>query len=237
MPPSGTVTIEPWSAASADLHRAADIGDVDRIFFQSSGTQSFASEAARRDFRTRWLGRYLDCPADLCFVARGAEGPIAQIIPAQGGAAQAGTRPAGAKQDGAWQGETAQDGATQPTLEAGDFGAGAIVGYVIGALSDPARDSRFDDIAYFKELHLLTARYPAHLHINCAPAWRGHGIGARLIEAFCAAARDRGAAGVHVVTGEGLRNTRFYARNGFRQQGQAASNGKPVVFLARSLAP
>jgi GNAT superfamily N-acetyltransferase len=32
---------------------------IDAIFFGASGTQSFASEAERQAFRTRWLGRYL----------------------------------------------------------------------------------------------------------------------------------------------------------------------------------
>lgn len=35
-------------------------GELDAIFFSSSATQSFASEAERAAFRERWLGRYLD---------------------------------------------------------------------------------------------------------------------------------------------------------------------------------
>lgn len=110
-----------------------------------------------------------------------------------------------------------------------------IVGYVVGMLADPARDPRFDDIAYFRELAPATARYPAHLHINCDPQWRGHGVGAALIAAFCKAASARGATGVHVVTGAGMRNVGFYLRNGFREVAQAHPNGKPVVMLGREL--
>lgn len=121
------------------------------------------------------------------------------------------------------------DGAAEPA------GNGAIVGYVIGTLVDPARDRRFDDIAYFRDLREATALYPAHLHINCAPQWRSRGVGATLIEAFCAEARARGAPGVHIVTGAGLRNVGFYERNGFREVGRALSNGKPVVMLGRRL--
>ena len=181
------VVIVSWSAADAGARLARDIADLDAIFFEASGTKSFASDAVRAAFRERWLGRYLRGGGDIALVAR------------QG------------------------------------TGEGPIVGYVIGALTDPAQDRRFDDIAYFRELAPVTARYPAHLHINCAPEWRSRGLGARLVEAFSDLARERGAVGVHVVTGAGLRNTRFYARNGFREVGQALSNGHPVVMLGRDL--
>ena len=78
-------------------------------------------------------------------------------------------------------------------------------------------------------------RYPAHLHINLGPAFRSRGIGARLIEAFAAVARARGAPGMHVVTGEGMRNVRFYQRCGFVEAGRTTWNGRPIIFLARSL--
>ncbi|MFN3869343.1 MAG: GNAT family N-acetyltransferase [Hyphomicrobiaceae bacterium] len=42
---------------------------MDRIFFEASNTKTFASDDARRDFRTRWLGRYLDHRPDLFHVA------------------------------------------------------------------------------------------------------------------------------------------------------------------------
>ncbi len=189
------VTIEAWSMSAAGASLAADLADMDAIFFQSSGTQSFASPEARAAFRQRWLGRYLEAPDDERFVARAG-------TPRQG---HGGPR-------------------------------AAIVGYVVGALGDPARDRRFDDIAYFQDLSALTRRYPAHLHINCAADWRSRGVGAGLIEAFCTEARRRGAPGVHVVTGAGARNAAFYARNGFLERGSAQANGKPVLFLARDLA-
>lgn len=203
---TSSVSIEPWHISAAGPFLAADMRELDAIFFQSSGTQSFADEAARVAFRQRWLGRYLN-DDDLCFVARA-------VGDAQGKAASGGS-----------------------TLDGGDRSAGRspIVGYVIGALADPARDSRFDDIAYFQDLRHVTVRYPAHLHINCDAAWRSRGVGARLVAAFCDSARSKGAPGVHVVTGQGLRNTGFYARNGFVELAQALSNGKPVVFLARDL--
>jgi GNAT superfamily N-acetyltransferase len=112
---------------------------------------------------------------------------------------------------------------------------GAVAGYLVGSFDDPARTPLFADIAYFKSFAALTADYPAQLHVNLAPLWRGQGIGARLVEEFAEAARRAGAKGVHVVTGRGMRNVGFYLANGFREAGALASNGREIVFLARSL--
>jgi len=111
-----------------------------------------------------------------------------------------------------------------------------VAGYLVGALRNPAEQARFDDIGYFKGAFAdLCRQYPAHLHINLAPAFRSLGIGARLIDAFADAARGAGAPGMHVVTGKGMRNVRFYQRCGLTEQGATVWNGRPVVFLARSL--
>jgi GNAT superfamily N-acetyltransferase len=113
---------------------------------------------------------------------------------------------------------------------------GTLAGYVAGAVENPALQERFSDIAYFRgDFAGLCGRYPAHLHINLAPEFRNRGIGARLIEAFAAAARSAGAPGLHVVTGEGMRNVHFYERCGLTEQGRAPWNGGTVVLLARSL--
>lgn len=113
---------------------------------------------------------------------------------------------------------------------------GTVAGYVAGAIENPAPQARFSDIAYFRtDFADLCRRFPAHLHINLAPEFRNRGIGARLIEAFAAAARAAGAPGLHVVTGEGMRNVRFYERCGFAEHGRAMWNGGTVVLLARSL--
>ncbi len=110
-----------------------------------------------------------------------------------------------------------------------------LVGYLLGSLDDPARTPRFRDIGYFKDFAALTEAYPAHLHVNLAPAYRNVGIGAQLIDTFAVAAARAGATGVHVVTGASARNIGFYARNGFREIGRATSNTNEVVFLARRL--
>lgn len=110
-----------------------------------------------------------------------------------------------------------------------------VAGYLAGCLADPAREPLFADVAYFAVLADLTERYPAHLHINLDASWRCLGVGARLIEAFCAHAVAAGSPGVHVVTGEGARNVRFYQRCGFRLQRRFVSNASKLVMLARDL--
>jgi len=112
-----------------------------------------------------------------------------------------------------------------------------VSGYLVGSLDNPAEQQRFFDLDYYRT-HFADAcrRFPAHLHINLAPAFRSRGIGAALIEAFAAHAAATGAAGVHVVTGKGMRNVRFYERCGFAAIGSAPWNGREVLFLARTLA-
>lgn len=113
--------------------------------------------------------------------------------------------------------------------------SGAIVGYLVGSFDDPGCTARFADIGYFAELAAVTARFPAHLHVNLDAAARGGGIGSRLVEAFCAQAAAAGMPGVHVVTGKGQRNVGFYERLGFGERAVAQSNGCDVVLLGREL--
>ena len=113
---------------------------------------------------------------------------------------------------------------------------GVVVGYLAGSLDDPARTPLFSDLGYFAAFAALTATYPAQLHVNLDPGWRGRGIGSRLVETFAADAREAGAPGVHAVTSRGMCNARFYEACGFREAGAALWNGRELVFLARSLA-
>ncbi len=112
---------------------------------------------------------------------------------------------------------------------------GEVAGYLVGSVSDPARTSRFADIGYFQTFRDLTARYPAHLHVNLAGPYRGHGVGGALIERFVADARQAGAPGVHVVTSRGARNVTFYERAGFVEAGATGDGASEVVFLALTI--
>lgn len=114
---------------------------------------------------------------------------------------------------------------------------GEVLGYLAGSLSDPARTARFGDIAYFSDFRDLTARFPAHLHVNLAPQARGEGLGSQLVERFVADAAGAGAPGVHVVTSRGARNVAFYNRNGFVEVGSCGEGAREVVFLGRILDP
>jgi GNAT superfamily N-acetyltransferase len=115
--------------------------------------------------------------------------------------------------------------------------SGAVVGYLVGCLDDPARAERFRDISYYEGFADLTAHCPAHLHINLDPAWRSKGIGGRLVEAFADHAARHGASGVHVVTGAASRNVAFYQRCGFAPLREADWNGNAILIMARYLMP
>jgi len=109
---------------------------------------------------------------------------------------------------------------------------GAAVGYLVGSLRDPAQRAEFAELAYVRDFAGLTPDYPAHLHVNVKEGQRGKNVGAGLVEEFCAHVRRQGVPGLHVVTGAGMRNVRFYKRLGLREVGRAARNGGIVVMLA-----
>lgn len=110
---------------------------------------------------------------------------------------------------------------------------GGIAGYLLGCLDDPALARRFQDLSYFADFADLTARYPAHLHVNLDDPWRSRGIGARLVERFACHAAQRGVPGVHIVTGAGVRNVTFYERAGFRPLRELPWNAGRVLFMGR----
>ncbi len=61
------------------------------------------------------------------------------------------------------------------------------------------------------------ALYPAHLHVNLQEAWRGHGLGRRLVECYLKHLRALRVPGVHLhTTNLNLAACRLYERLGFR---------------------
>jgi GNAT superfamily N-acetyltransferase len=114
-----------------------------------------------------------------------------------------------------------------------------VAGYLVGAIAGPDAATRFDDDGYTAVFREAAKRYPAHLHVNLAPPYRGFGTGGRLIEAFVADAQSAGAPGVHVVTSAASDNVRFYNRNGFVEvaRTRSAENrpNDPLVFLGREI--
>ena len=112
--------------------------------------------------------------------------------------------------------------------------SGDVAGYVVGAIDDPVLSERFADVGYFAAFGDLTRKYPAHLHVNLAPAFRNRGIGGRLIEAFVAEAKRSGAPGVHVVTSANSDNVRFYNRNGFIEVARTKGSTSARLPCARA---
>jgi GNAT superfamily N-acetyltransferase len=112
----------------------------------------------------------------------------------------------------------------------------SVAGYLIGSLEDPAGQPRFADLDYYRT-HFAAhcRRFPAHLHINLAPLYRSRGLGKALIATFAARAAAAGVAGMHVVTGKGMRNVRFYEKCGFALVASAPWHGREVVLLGRDL--
>ncbi|MGZ0712976.1 N-acetyltransferase family protein (plasmid) [Coraliomargarita sp. W4R53] len=58
--------------------------------------------------------------------------------------------------------------------------------------------------------------FPAHLHIDLLPELQGQGWGRKLIETLCAALRERGVSGLHLVAAaDNAGAVAFYERLGF----------------------
>jgi ribosomal protein S18 acetylase RimI-like enzyme len=68
-----------------------------------------------------------------------------------------------------------------------------------------------------ESVHVDTVEYPAHLHLNVQTAWRRHGLGRRLIEAFLSQLRQLGIPGVHLrTTSLNTAAGRLYEKMGFQ---------------------
>jgi GNAT superfamily N-acetyltransferase len=110
-----------------------------------------------------------------------------------------------------------------------------VIGYLAGSMTDPAASPRFASLGYFASIAGPCARFPAHLHIPLTASARGRGTGARLVDAFCRQAHERGALGVHVVTAASARNVGFYHRAGFRDEARCDWNGRQLLMLVRRI--
>jgi GNAT superfamily N-acetyltransferase len=121
---------------------------------------------------------------------------------------------------------------------------GDVAGYLVGTLENASESPRFRDMPHFREEFSAACReYPAHLHINLAPQFRGRGLGARLVQSFSDIVGAAGLPGLHVTTGQGMRNVGFYLDNGFSQIAAWKREAGVMLFLGRragrdpSLAP
>lgn len=109
------------------------------------------------------------------------------------------------------------------------------VGYIVASERDPATSPRFSALGYFQAISDLTARIPAHLHINLDGEWRSRGIGGRLVDVLCEELKERGHRAVHVVTAADSRNVGFYCQNSFAPLATIPWRQHRLLFLAREL--
>jgi GNAT superfamily N-acetyltransferase len=141
-----------------------------------------------------------------------------------------------------------------------DSGAGAAVGYILGApdTSDFAERYRAEWIPFVglprpadppvtpddvmlglhhapeRMLVPLIARYPAHLHIDLLPPWQGRGHGRMLMSRFLDSLRDAGVPAVHLgMVTENTGARAFYDRLGFIELDVV----DPLTYLGRSTRP
>jgi len=69
----------------------------------------------------------------------------------------------------------------------------------------------------------LSENFPAHLHLNLAAGYRGHGIGRQLLEKFLEQARHAGVTGIYAgVSDTNLAGQKFFERAGFSKVAQEA---------------
>jgi len=71
------ISIRRWTEIADNAHL---IPALDTIFFEASGTKTFASAASRRAFRERWLGRYLAREPAWVYVAIDSAGIVAGYL-------------------------------------------------------------------------------------------------------------------------------------------------------------
>jgi GNAT superfamily N-acetyltransferase len=74
---AATVIVRRW-AEVAHPERLAE--QIDAIFFEASGTKSFADDAARAAFRERWLARYLVQYPQWAYLAMTPDGTVAGYL-------------------------------------------------------------------------------------------------------------------------------------------------------------
>lgn len=161
------------------------LGEIDKIFFESSAKQDFSSSQEKESFRERSLGRYIANHRGSFFVA----------------------------------------------LDESD----RVIGYLAGCLKNPTELVHFNDIEYFQTIGDICREYPAHLHINVAPQWRNHGLGAALVERFALWASLHSVEGIHLVTSSTSRSIPFYRRSGFRELRTFPWNSGISVCMGRKL--
>ena len=113
--------------------------------------------------------------------------------------------------------------------------SGKIIGYLTGCLNSAAALPLYGNCFYYRDFDGFYAEYPAHFHVNCHPKFRSRGVGKKLVQSFVSGLKQVGIPGVHLVTGKGARNRRFYERLSFIERATCQLDGRDLVLLGRDI--
>lgn len=111
-----------------------------------------------------------------------------------------------------------------------EFIAGDVKAYLLGAEGGGDDPVGFAQISFNPTI--WSDRPLAHLdELYVVPSVRGHGVGRALLEALIALARERGAVGAEVVTGEDDTAARaLYERFGFLNETEGPANSRSLFY-------
>lgn len=110
------------------------------------------------------------------------------------------------------------------------------IGYLMGCCDSTGASQQISQrIASYRLFDDLFPEYPAHLHMNLHPDFRGQGLGEELVQAFVSELMVRQIRGVHLVTTTSARNVRFYKKTGFEDIDQRRFRDADLLFMGRSL--
>jgi hypothetical protein len=209
-------------AGGADRWRA----EIEAIFFANAATKSFASDEARDAYRDLWLGRYLRCAPEGCFVALEAPDSRQPASRASGCPGSHETVPHGTPDNASGVSGVTTGGAMNTETK--------LLGYLAGSLfSDREPLPGPDYYALFPPE--LIAAFPAHVHVNVRENVRGQQIGSALIGAFRALCIQRQVQGMHAVTTAESRAAAFFMRCGMAERAAAEWRGRRIVLLGEML--
>lgn len=110
-----------------------------------------------------------------------------------------------------------------------------VMGYICGVLDTRLHPNLAELHPWFEIFEDCFSSFPAHLHINCAEAARGRGMGSTLLTVFESHLQTEGVKGVHLVTSPDARNVGFYDKNGYKFTKTAQWKGTPLLLMGKSL--
>lgn len=110
-----------------------------------------------------------------------------------------------------------------------------VMGYICGVPDTRLHPNLAALHPWFEIFEDCYSRFPAHLHINCAEAARGRGMGSTLLTVFENHLQTDGVKGVHLVTAPDARNVGFYDKNGYKFTKTAQWKGTSLLLMGKSL--